>query len=59
MKRYVSDGVNMYLEVTGENEDWFICNKRFFSKKDVIVSYHPLDDMMGKLHLHVVPFYQW
>lgn len=59
MKRYISDSLNTYLLVTGENNTHYICGNTLYCKEDVIVDYHPLDDVEGKLHLHVVPYYNW
>lgn len=45
--------------VIGENDTHYICvNNVLFSKVDVITEYHPLDDLDGVLHLHIVPFYR-
>lgn len=57
MKRFISDGVRTYLQVTNETPTHFICYDIMFAKSDVVTNYHPLDDMTNVLHLHVVPFY--
>ena len=57
MKMFISNSLDIYLKVTGENDTYYICGNTLYSKEDVVVNYHPLDDMEGKLHLHVVPFY--
>jgi hypothetical protein len=54
---FISNSLDIYLKVTGENDTYYICGNTLYSKEDVVVNYHPLDDMEGKLHLHVVPFY--
>jgi hypothetical protein len=54
---FISNSLDIYSRVTGENNTHYICGNTLYSKKDVVVNYHPLDDMEGKLHLHVVPFY--
>lgn len=59
MKRFISNCKELYLMVIGENDTHYICvNNVLFSKVDVITEYHPLDDLDGVLHLHIVPFYR-
>lgn len=57
MKMFISNSLDIYSRVTGESHTHYICGNTLYSKEDVVVNYHPLDDMEGKLHLHVVPFY--
>lgn len=57
MKKFISNGENIYTRVTGETDTHYICGGVFYPKVDVITNYHPLDDVIGKLHLHVVSFY--
>jgi hypothetical protein len=59
MKRFISDCRQLYVSVIGETDTHYICNDGvMFFKQDVITEYHPLDDLDGVLHLHVVPFYR-
>ena len=44
---------------TDENDGYYICGNVLFPKSDVIVDHHPLDDMGDRLHLHIVPFYNY
>lgn len=57
MKKFISNGKDIYMRVTGENQSHYVCGMVLFPKADVITEYYPLDDMTDKLHLHVVPFY--
>jgi hypothetical protein len=57
MKMYISDSLNLYTRVTQESSTHYICGNTLYSKEDVIVDYHPLDNMKGILHLDIVPFY--
>lgn len=57
MKKFISNSLNIYELVTDESSSHYICNNNIYSKEEVIIDYHPLDDMLGKLHLHIVPFY--
>lgn len=57
MKQFISNGINIYDRITSENENFFICSTKLYPKSDVITEYHPLDNMNGKLYLHIIPFY--
>ena len=56
MKLYISNSLDIYDLVTGENNTHYICGNKLYSKFDVITNYYPLDDLKGKLHLHIVSF---
>jgi hypothetical protein len=57
MKQFISNSIDIYERVTIELPLHYICGNNIYSKEDVIIDYHPLDNMIGKLHLHIVPFY--
>ncbi len=57
MKQFISNSLDIYERVTEETPTHYICGNTFYSKNEVITNYHPLDDLTGKLHLHIVPFY--
>ena len=47
MKQYISDDLNIFLLVTGENSTHYICGTILFAKDDVITDYHPEDNTIG------------
>jgi hypothetical protein len=57
MKRFISNSLDVYSLITSESSTHYICNNTLYSKSDVLLDYHPLDNLVGVLHLHVVPFY--
>jgi hypothetical protein len=59
MKRFISNGMDVYKLITDENDEFYFCDNYIIPKKDVVTDYHVLDNMKGVLHVHVVPFYQW
>lgn len=56
---FISNCDDIYLKVTDVTPTHYMCGDVIFSKVDVITDYHPLDDMVGKLHLHVVGYYNY
>ncbi len=56
MKQFISDCLNTFLLITGENDTHYICGNTLFRKDAVITEYHPLDDLKGKLHLVTYEF---
>jgi hypothetical protein len=57
MKMFISNSIDVFELVTSESPTHYICNRTLYPKNDVLLDYHPLDDLYGVLHLCVVPFY--
>jgi hypothetical protein len=57
MKRFISNSLDVYTLITSESPTHYICNNTLYPKSDVLLDYHPLDDLIGVLHLQVIPFY--
>ena len=57
MKQYITNSVDIYERVTNETSLHYICGNNLYLKEDVITDYYPLDDVLGKLHLYTVSFY--
>jgi hypothetical protein len=57
MKLFISNSLNIYTRVTLETSTHYICGDTLYSKEDVLVDYHPLDNVTDVLHLCIVPFY--
>lgn len=57
MKKFISNSINIYHRVTSETSTHFICGNTMYLKSEVLINYHPLDNLDSILHLHVVPFY--
>lgn len=55
-KCFVSNDADIFERVTSETDTHYICGNTLFIKSEVITDYHPLDDIKGKLHLHIQQF---
>ncbi len=57
MKRYISNGMDIYYRITDETSDYYICNNILILKSDVVDEPHPLDELpAGQLYTHTVGF---
>mgnify|MGYP003681538993 CR=1 FL=1 len=56
MDLFISDGLDVYLKVTSQGNTHYVCGTTLFSKTDVLKNYHPMDELEGTLHLHVIEF---
>lgn len=59
MKQYISNGIDIYLLITSQTDQFYICGETIFPKDSVITDYYPLDNMQGRLYVHTVPFYNY
>ncbi len=56
MKRFISNSLDIFLRITDENDTYYICGNKLFSKKDVIQDYYPLDNLDNILHVVTYEF---